>query len=62
MTKYELWHTTKNLTKQLYYAIRRGLDDRVCYYSILLDGFNNDLKVITTTRDRIMKFMRAKND
>lgn len=62
MTKYELWNTTENLTKQLYHAIRRGLDDRVFYYSILLDGVDNDLKVITTTRDRIMKLMGAKND
>ena len=62
MTKYELWQTTENLTKQLYHAIRRGLDDRVCYYSMLLDGVDNDLKVITTTRDRIMKLMGAQND
>lgn len=62
MTKYDLWHTTANLTKQLYHAIRRGQDDNVCYYSMLLDGVDKDRKVITTTRDRIMKLMEAKND
>lgn len=62
MTKYELWHTKENLTKQLYHAIRRGLDDSVCYYSMLLDGCDKDGKVITTTRDRIMKLMGAQND
>ncbi|MBQ2016967.1 MAG: hypothetical protein II208_00370 [Alphaproteobacteria bacterium] len=54
-TKEERWYTKENLTKQLYKAIRKNDEENIQAYSLMLDGIDDERRIKTDTRDRILK-------